>query len=176
MNKNKQLVIYQAKSGALELRADVANETIWANRTQMSKMFGVNPQAISKHIHNIYKEKELLKKATSSKMELVQIETARAEAKESEMQEFVNDFKKISQDGGISALIKQKLQPSSERYKILASLKYTGENLVIDKEAIKGKKSVTIKVPDNIKGLVIGKGGQNIKRMSEELGVFIKII
>jgi len=76
-NKNQQLIIYQAKSGALELRADVANETIWANRMQMAKMFNVNPQAISKHIQNIYKERELSKKATSSKMELVQNEAGR---------------------------------------------------------------------------------------------------
>ena len=39
---------------------------------QMAEMFGVNPQAISKHIKNIYKEKELSRNPTSSKMELVQ--------------------------------------------------------------------------------------------------------
>lgn len=76
-NKNKQLIIYQAKSGALELRADVVNETIWASRVQMAEIFGVNPPAISKHIQNIYKEKELSRKATSSKMELVQNEAGR---------------------------------------------------------------------------------------------------
>lgn len=71
------VVIYQAKSGAIELRADITKETVWANRMQMAEMFGVNPQAISKHIQNIYKEKELGKKATSSKMELVQNESGR---------------------------------------------------------------------------------------------------
>ena len=71
------LVIYQAKSGAIELRGDVEHETLWANRMQMARMFGVNPQAITKHIQNIYKEKELDRKATSSKMELVQDESGR---------------------------------------------------------------------------------------------------
>ncbi|MFZ4631752.1 MAG: RhuM family protein [Patescibacteria group bacterium] len=75
--KNEQVIIYQTRSGALELRADVSRETVWANRMQMAKMFSVNPQAISKHIKNIYKEKELQKKATSSKMELVQTESRR---------------------------------------------------------------------------------------------------
>ncbi len=74
---NNNIVIYQAKSGAIELRGDFTRETIWANRMQMAKMFGVNPQAISKHIQNIYKEKELKKVATSSKMELVQNESGR---------------------------------------------------------------------------------------------------
>ena len=78
--KNKiknNVIIYQAKSGAIELRGDFSHETIWASRIQMAEMFGVNPQAISKHIQNIYKEKELSKKATSSKMELVQNESGR---------------------------------------------------------------------------------------------------
>ena len=43
----------------------------------MAKIFGVNPQAITKHVQNIYKEKELQRKATSSKMELVQNESGR---------------------------------------------------------------------------------------------------
>lgn len=71
------LVIYQAKNGAIELRGDLKNETVWANRMQMAEIFGVNPQAISKHIQNIYKEQELNEKATSSKMELVQTEGSR---------------------------------------------------------------------------------------------------
>lgn len=75
-NKNK-IVIYQAPSGAIELRGDISQETIWANRMQMAEMFGVNPQAITKHIKNIYKENELDKKTTSSKTELVQNESGR---------------------------------------------------------------------------------------------------
>ncbi len=71
------IVIYQAKSGAIELKGDFAKETVWANRMQMALIFGVNPQAISKHIQNIYNEKELEKKPTSSKMELVQNESGR---------------------------------------------------------------------------------------------------
>lgn len=73
----KEVVIYQAKSGAIELRGDFGRETVWANRMQMAEMFGVNPQAISKHIQNIYKENELPRGATSSKMELVQNESGR---------------------------------------------------------------------------------------------------
>ncbi len=71
------MVIYQAPNGAIELRGDFSRGTIWANRMQMAQIFGVNPRAISKHILNIYKEKELDKTATSSKMELVQDESGR---------------------------------------------------------------------------------------------------
>lgn len=74
---NKDMVVYQAPSGAIELRGDFSGETLWANRMQMAEMFSVNPQAISKHIKNIYREKELDKNATSSKVELVQNESGR---------------------------------------------------------------------------------------------------
>jgi len=80
MKKSKQksqVVIYQAKSGAIELRGDFSRETVWASRMQMAEIFGVNPQAISKHIQNIYKEKELQRNSTSSILELVQDESGR---------------------------------------------------------------------------------------------------
>jgi prophage maintenance system killer protein len=73
----KQLAIFQAPNGAIELRADSKAETIRANRMQMAEIFEVNPQAISKHIQNIYKEWELIKLSTSSKMELIQNESGR---------------------------------------------------------------------------------------------------
>ncbi|MFA7380805.1 MAG: virulence protein RhuM/Fic/DOC family protein [Bacteroidia bacterium] len=74
MNK---IVVYQTQSGSLELKGDLTHQTIWANRMQMAEIFDVNPQAISKHIHNVYKDNELEKTATSSKMELVQMEAGR---------------------------------------------------------------------------------------------------
>jgi hypothetical protein len=40
----------------------------------MSEVFGVNTQAITRHIKNVYSEKELEEKATCSKMEQVRIE------------------------------------------------------------------------------------------------------
>ncbi|MFA6136318.1 MAG: hypothetical protein WC705_03110 [Candidatus Paceibacterota bacterium] len=70
--KKQNIVIYQTKTGAIELRGDYCKKTIWANRMQMAKIFGVNPQAISKHIQNIYQEKELQRKPTSSILELIQ--------------------------------------------------------------------------------------------------------
>jgi len=72
-----ELNIYQTENGAIALKMDAKNETIWGTRMQMGEIFGVNPQAISKHLKNIYRDKELQKEATSSKMELVQNESGR---------------------------------------------------------------------------------------------------
>ncbi len=70
----KQLVIYQNKSGAIEFRGDFKRETIWGTQKQIAKIFGVNSQAITRHIKNIYKEGELGENQTCSKMEQVQTE------------------------------------------------------------------------------------------------------
>jgi hypothetical protein len=74
----KEIIIYQAKNGAIELRGDFSRETIWATQAQMAEVFGVNPQAITKHLKNIYQEGELSQKATCSKTEQVQMEGKRS--------------------------------------------------------------------------------------------------
>ncbi len=57
--KEKQLVIYQTKSGALELRGDVEKETLWATQTQIAEVFQSERSVITKHIRNILKDGEL---------------------------------------------------------------------------------------------------------------------
>ncbi|MBF8281008.1 MAG: death-on-curing family protein [Candidatus Magasanikbacteria bacterium] len=73
-NKKNEVVIYQAKNGAIELRHDLEKGTIWATQAQMAAVFDVNPQAVTKHLQNIYVENELSEKATCSKVEQVQKE------------------------------------------------------------------------------------------------------
>jgi prophage maintenance system killer protein len=82
---DNQIVIYQAKSGALELRADADNGTIWATQAEMGKVFNVNAQAITKHLKNIYTEGELSRKGTCSKVEQVQTEGNRTVRREVEV-------------------------------------------------------------------------------------------
>lgn len=79
MRKEKnEIVVFQAKNGAIELRADVSENTIWATQAQMAELFDVNSQAITKHLNNIYNEDELSKKATCSVLEQVQLEGMRS--------------------------------------------------------------------------------------------------
>ena len=68
------IIIYQAPSGAIELKGDFDKETVWASQIEMSQIFDVNVPAISKHIKNIYLDGELDEKSTVSKMEIVQNE------------------------------------------------------------------------------------------------------
>jgi len=72
-----KMVVYQAKSGAIELRGDYRAETVWATLDQIANVFGRDKSVISRHLKNIYKEKELDAKATVAKNATVQIEGGR---------------------------------------------------------------------------------------------------
>lgn len=58
----------------IELRVTLRKHTLWLTQKQLAELFGTKVPAINKHINNIYKEGELSKKRTVSKMEIVQIE------------------------------------------------------------------------------------------------------
>lgn len=61
MNTKPHTIIYQAKNGAIELKGDWTQDTIWANLDQISSVFGRDKSVISRHIKNIYKDEELKK-------------------------------------------------------------------------------------------------------------------
>ena len=75
MNNISNIVFYN--DGELELKISVKEETIWLTQKQIAEVFGVNIPAISKHIKNIYKDKELNKLSTVSILEIVQTEGKR---------------------------------------------------------------------------------------------------
>lgn len=63
MNKEKvekkHIAVYQAKNGAIELRADLNKDTVWASLDQVASLFGRDKSVISRHIKNIFRDKEL---------------------------------------------------------------------------------------------------------------------
>ncbi|MCW1930166.1 MAG: virulence RhuM family protein [Candidatus Kerfeldbacteria bacterium] len=58
-NEVQQLAIYQSKNGAIELRKDIKKNTFWATQAQIALMFNVERSVVTKHINNIFKDKEL---------------------------------------------------------------------------------------------------------------------
>ena len=62
-------IIYQSKSGALELKTDKKHETIWLTQDQMVSLFDVQKAAISKHLKNIFDSEELYEKSAVSILE-----------------------------------------------------------------------------------------------------------
>ena len=80
MSQNKNLnkkLIYQTKSGALELRGDTKKETIWATQSQIADAFTVDVRTINEHIKNIYRTNELSEKSTIRNFRIVQREGKR---------------------------------------------------------------------------------------------------
>src|SRR3989344_932012 len=73
----KEVVIYQAKSGAIELAVNTEQETFLLTQQQVAQVFDVQKAAISKHIKNIFDSGELKKQATVSILETVQTEGKR---------------------------------------------------------------------------------------------------
>ena len=63
----KQVLIYQAKNGAIELRGDSVHETLWATLDQIAAVFGRDKSVISRHLRNIFAEKELDRKSVVAK-------------------------------------------------------------------------------------------------------------
>jgi len=68
--EQKNVVIYQAKNGAIELRGDFDRETIWATQAQVVELFGVDQSVISRHIKNIFKDGEIEAKSNMQKMHI----------------------------------------------------------------------------------------------------------
>lgn len=59
LKKHTDIVIYQAKSGAIELRGDFGKETIWASLDQISILFDRDKSVVSRHLKNIFNDGEL---------------------------------------------------------------------------------------------------------------------
>jgi len=67
-----EVVIYQSPQGETELEVSLQEDTVWLNVNQMCMLFKSDKSVISRHISNIYKEKELKKNSTVAKFATIQ--------------------------------------------------------------------------------------------------------
>jgi len=77
MNKQEQIVIYQAKDGQTQIDVRLKEDTIWLTQKQMSELFEKDSDTIGLHLKNIFKSKELDKNTTTEKYSVVQKEGQR---------------------------------------------------------------------------------------------------
>ena len=82
--QKNNVVIFQAKSGAIELKGDFSRETIWGDLNQIAQLFETDKSGISRHIDNIFKSGELDQKRTVAKIATVQTEGKRTVKREIE--------------------------------------------------------------------------------------------
>ncbi|OGJ52232.1 cell filamentation protein Fic [Candidatus Peregrinibacteria bacterium RIFOXYB2_FULL_32_7] len=73
MNQKLELfnnfVIFQTSTGKVNIDVFFQNETLWLTQKKMAELFEVNVPAISKHLKNIFEEKELDEKVVVSILE-----------------------------------------------------------------------------------------------------------
>ncbi|HEX5153574.1 MAG TPA: RhuM family protein [Parafilimonas sp.] len=77
MDNKGEIIIYQTADKQTQIEVRFEAETVWLSQQQMAQLFRQTKQNISLHINNIYKEKELSKKATVKKTLTVQQEGTR---------------------------------------------------------------------------------------------------
>ncbi len=76
MNKSR-IEIYKVEDGQTEISVSLVGETVWLNLNQLTELFQRDKSLISRHITNIFKEKELSRNSTVAKFATVQNEGGR---------------------------------------------------------------------------------------------------
>lgn len=74
--KKGEVIIYKSKEGP-RVKVRLEKETIWLNLNQIADLFDTDKSGISRHIKNIYQNKELKQNLTVAKIATVQIEGGR---------------------------------------------------------------------------------------------------
>ena len=65
-----EIIIYKANEDAQHIEVRIDNETVWLNQEQISLLFYRDQSVISRHIRNVFKEKELDEKSNMQKMHI----------------------------------------------------------------------------------------------------------
>ena len=68
MNESGEIIIYDEAGFDANIEVKLINENVWLNQNQLSKLFNRDRSFITRHINNIFKEKELSKKSNVQKM------------------------------------------------------------------------------------------------------------
>ena len=65
-----EIVLFETKDKEISLSVPVDGETVWLNQSQMTDLFNVDRSVITRHVNNIFKEEELIKKSNVQKMHI----------------------------------------------------------------------------------------------------------
>jgi hypothetical protein len=57
-----EIILYQPNN-AVKLEVRLENETVWLTQAQMMELFQRDQSVISRHINNVFKEKELIEES-----------------------------------------------------------------------------------------------------------------
>ena len=69
-----EIIIFSSRDKKTELEVKLREETVWLSLNQMADLFGRDKSVVSRHLGNIYKSRELTRKATVANYATVQTE------------------------------------------------------------------------------------------------------
>jgi prophage maintenance system killer protein len=69
-NMENKIEIYKSKDNQIELQVQVDADTVWLSQEQFVLLFGRDQSVISRHINNVFSEKELDKESNMQKMHI----------------------------------------------------------------------------------------------------------
>jgi hypothetical protein len=72
------MLLYNTPNGRVKVEIYVQNETVWLTQQKIADLFGIDRSVITKHLKNIYQERELSREATCAKIAQVQLEGERS--------------------------------------------------------------------------------------------------
>ena len=81
---NSEILLYQTEDGQTRLEVQLHAETVWLSLNQLAELFQRDKSVISRHIKNIFEERELNPEATVAKFATVQKEGGKAVTREIE--------------------------------------------------------------------------------------------
>ncbi len=82
--EKSEFLLYQSDNGDVKIDVFLQDETIWLTQKKMSELFDVDRTVITKHLNNIFDDRELDKNSTSAKITQVQKEGNRNVARDLE--------------------------------------------------------------------------------------------
>ena len=65
-----EIILYRPNEAAEHIEVRIDNETVWLNQEQISLLFQRDQSVISRHIRNVFREKELDEKSNMQKMHI----------------------------------------------------------------------------------------------------------
>ena len=66
--EENSIVLYQTEDGQTQIDVRLENDTVWLTQAQMAELFQKDRTVITRHINNVFKEGELIRKEVSAKI------------------------------------------------------------------------------------------------------------
>ncbi|MBU0558359.1 MAG: hypothetical protein KKD86_14640 [Bacteroidetes bacterium] len=67
-NLSSDIILYTAESGDVKVEVLFSDETFWLNQKKLAELFQVDRSVITKHLKNIFAEKELDENSVNAKI------------------------------------------------------------------------------------------------------------